>query len=210
MRAGGYETAGFMCCEGFWGGDQHTGLDRGLEHLEVEVNGLALTRRARAWLDDREKHPANKPLFLWMHILEPHNWEMAAGNPHGDDERHKAYDRSLVASDSMLVELLGAFSQRQPDRAPIVIVTADHGEALGDHGQLYHSTDLYNSQIHVPLVLAGPGIKPGRIAETVSLTDLTPTLLELAGFDPPNGRAIDGASFAQLATGKRTQNPDGG
>ena len=48
-----------------------------------------------------------------------------------------------------------------------MIVTADHGEALGEHGQPYHSTDLYNSQIHVPLVIAGPGIRPGRVAETV-------------------------------------------
>ena len=61
----------------------------------------------------------------------------------------------------MMVEVLGAFADRPPERAPIVIVTADHGEALGDHGQPYHSTDLYNSQIHVPLVIAGPGIKPG-------------------------------------------------
>ena len=211
LRAGGYETAGFMCCEGFWGGDLRTGLDRGLEHLEVEPNGLALARRARAWLDEREKTPTHRPLFLWMHILEPHNWAMATGEPRNEDERHRQYDRALTASDSMLAELLGAFSHRQPALAPIVIVSADHGEGLGDHGQPFHSTDLYNSQTHVPLVIAGPGIKSEtRIPETVSLTDLTPSLLDLAGFDPPTGPSIDGRSFADLATGKRAPDPEAG
>jgi arylsulfatase A-like enzyme len=62
----------------------------------------------------------------------------------------------------------------------------------------------------VPLVVAGPGIKPGRVTETVSLTDLTPTVLELAGFVPPTGPSIDGRSFADLAQGRRLSQPDGG
>ncbi|MDB4958579.1 MAG: hypothetical protein JWO36_6148 [Myxococcales bacterium] len=210
LQAGGYDTAGFMCCGGFWGGDFHTGLDRGLEHLEIEPNGLALARRARAWLDEREQHPTGRPLFLWMHVLEPHNWQAASGEPHSDDDRRKFYDRSLATSDAILAELLGAFAQRKAEHAPIVIVSADHGEALGDHGQPYHSTDLYDSQIHVPLVIAGPGIKQGRVEETVSLNDLTPTLLDLAGFEPPHGASIDGRSIADLATGKRASTAEFG
>jgi arylsulfatase A-like enzyme len=202
LEAGGYETAGFMCCEGFWGKEMRTGLQRGLQHLEIEPNGLALSRQARAWLDEREKTP-HKPLFLWMHILEPHNWNAVTGEPHNETERRQFYDRSLAGSDAMLGELLGAFSHRDPAHAPIVIVSADHGEGLGDHGQPFHSTDLYNSQIHVPLVIAGHGIKVGRVPETVSLTDLTPSVLELAGFQIPTGPSIDGHSFADLATGKR-------
>ena len=210
MAAGGYDTAGFMCCEGFWGKTFHTGLQRGLHHLEIESNGLALARRAKAWLEQRAAHPDGKPLFLWMHILEPHQWATSGVDSRSEDERKRVYDRSLAAADAVLAELLQAFAQRPPGEAPIIIVSADHGEALGDHGQPYHSTDLYDSQIQVPLVIAGPGIKPGRIAETVSLTDLVPTVLELAGFLPPHGRAIDGTSFADLATGKRPADPDAG
>lgn len=208
LRAGGYETAGFLCCGGFYGEDMHTGLARGLEHVEIEPNGLALARRAQVWLEEREKHPGRRPLFLWMHILEPHNWAVANGDPVAEDARRKVYDKTLTLADSMLTELRSSFASRAPDKAPIVIVTADHGEGLGEHGQVYHSTDLYDSQTHVPLVIAGPGIKSQRIQETVSLTELTPSLLELAGFAPPIG--LDGASFADLARGKRAQNAEGG
>jgi len=125
-------------------------------------------------------------------------------------DRNKAYDRALAASDIALGEVLNAFSSRDPQTAPIVIATSDHGESLGDHGQPFHSTDLYNSQIRVPLVIAGPGIAPSRIGETVSLTGLTPTLLELAGFSAPAGPSIDGISFADLTTGARLPDPNAG
>ncbi|HEY5948685.1 MAG TPA: sulfatase-like hydrolase/transferase, partial [Kofleriaceae bacterium] len=55
MLAGGYETAGFVCCYGFWGEDFHTGLQRGLQHLEIEPSGAKLAKLARTWLDAREK-----------------------------------------------------------------------------------------------------------------------------------------------------------
>lgn len=209
LRAGGYETAGFMCCKGFWGEEARTGLSRGLEHVEIEQDGKALAKRARAWLEARERRPGRKPLFLWMHLLEPHNWLNGASEPRSDDERRRMYDRTLTASDAMLLDLLDAFKGRPPEHAPIAIVTADHGESLGEHGAPYHSTDLYNSQLRVPLVIAGPGIPARRVAETVSLTDLTPTIVELAGFRAPT-TAIDGRSLADLATGARDATPDGG
>jgi arylsulfatase A-like enzyme len=209
MRAGGYDTAGFMCCEGFWGKIFHTGLERGLAHLEIEPHGPTLAHQARAWLDARERR-GGPPLFLWMHILEPHNWTTTAAEAHSDDDRHGAYDRTLTVSDQVVGEVLDAFAGRSADRMPIVIVTADHGEALGEHGHPYHSTDLYDAQIRVPLVIAGPGIAPRRIAETVSLTDIVPTVLELAGFTAPGDGSVDGSSFADLATGRRADDPDGG
>jgi hypothetical protein len=145
-----------------------------------------------------------------MHILEPHGWTTVAAEARSDDERRGAYDRTLAAADQALGEVLAAFARRSADRMPIVIVTADHGEALGEHGHPYHSTDLYDAQIRVPLVIAGPGLAPHRIAETVSLTDIVPTVLDLAGFAAPGDHSLDGHSFADLATGRRAGDPDGG
>jgi hypothetical protein len=210
LAAGGYETAGFMCCDHFWDPKDRTGWSRGLQHLEIEPreNGFALAKRARTWLEAREASGDTRPLFVWMHLLEPHNWEQGI-ELHNDEERRRAYDRTLHNADLMLGDLLAAFAKRPADRAPIVIVTADHGEALGDHGQPKHSTDLYDSQIRVPLVIAGPGIVAGRIAETVSLTALAPSLVELAGFVAPPD-AADAASFADLATGRRAPTDEAG
>lgn len=217
LRAGGYDTAGFMCCKGFWGSEMRTGLERGLAHVELERSGIALARRAQAWIQQRDNTPNRAPLFLWMHLIEPHNWAADVrsapaelGLSRSEAERNRLYNRALAASDVALGELLAAFSGREPGNAPLVIVTSDHGESLGDHGQPFHSTDLYNSQIRVPLVLAGPGIKPGRIDETVSLTGLTPAILELSGFEAPIGASMDGVSFADLALGDRVPDPTGG
>jgi len=208
LRAGGYETAGFMCCSGFWSPEVRTGLQRGLEHLEIERNGTNLAKAAATWLEAREARPGNKPLFLWMHILEPHDWLAGVVAPRNDEDRHRLYDKTLAASDVMVSEVLGPFADRDPERAPIVIISADHGEALGEHGHDYHSTDLYNSQMRVPLVMTGPGIRAQTIPETVSLTDLVPTIVELAGFQPPT--RLDGRSLADLATGKRASVADTG
>ncbi len=206
MSAAGYDTAGFVCCGGFYGEESHTGLSRGLDHLVIEKNGARLAQLARSWLEQREKMPAKKPLFFYMHVLDPHNWAGSGDPPLDLAIRLRMYDRVLTASDKMIAEVIGAFRGRDPARAPIVIVTADHGEALGEHGEPFHSTDLYNSQIHVPLVIAGPGIATQRITETVSGTDLTATVLELAGFAAP---PTDGRSLAPLATGARASSDRG-
>jgi arylsulfatase A-like enzyme len=210
LRAGGYDTAGFMCCEGFWGKELRTGLERGLSHLEIEDRGSVLAERARAWLAARDLQPSQPPVFVWMHIIEPHNWTRVTGEPRTEAERRAFYDRALTASDQMVQTVLSAVRQRSPARMPIVIVTADHGEALGEHGQPFHSTDLYNAQIRVPFVVAGPAIQARHVSETVSLTDLVPTVLDLAGFVPPIAAGLDGRSVADLATGARAGDPDGG
>jgi len=209
LRAAGYETVGFMCCDNFWGPSAGTGWSRGLEHVEVEKNGHVLAKRAVDWLARREQTPAKerRPLFLWMHILEPHGWTGGSTELVAAPLRDQLYERTLAASDRILAQIVGAFSHRAPEAAPIMVVTADHGEALGDHGEPFHSTDLYNTQIRVPLVIAGPGVQQARIHETVSLTGLASTLVELAGYAPPE---TDGASIAPLALGTRPPDPDGG
>jgi arylsulfatase A-like enzyme len=208
LAAGGYETAGFVCCVGFWGPDARTGMQRGLEHVAIERDGKQLGELARSWIEAREASPTRRPLFVWVHILEPHNWTHNGNAPSTRDARDQLYNRSLAQADQVLAQVLQPFGRRTPETAPIVVVTADHGEALGDHGQPFHSTDLYNSQIRVPFVIAGPGVPSARLPETVSLTDLTPTIVELAGFEAPAN--LDGRSLADAITGKRASVADTG
>lgn len=199
LRAGGYETAGFVCCADYWSADARTGWSRGLDHVAiVEPDSAAVARTARQWIDAREGRSANPPLFLWIHLRAPLG-SVAFSAPR---ERGRLYDAALATTDAALAELLGGFARRAPERAPIAIVAAANGEPLGDHGQHARATDLYDSQIHVPLVLAGPGIERRRVDETVSLTDLAPTIVELAGFHLPAAH-LEGRSLADLATGTR-------
>src|SRR5262249_2341812 len=70
----------------------------------------------------------------------------------------------------------------------VIVVTADHGEEFMEHGLLLHRAHLYDELLHVPLVIAGPGILPGRRTDQVQGIDLFPTLAELLGFDVPADR----------------------
>jgi tetratricopeptide (TPR) repeat protein len=81
----------------------------------------------------------------------------------------------------------------------LVVVTGDHGEGLGDHGELTHAMFLYRSTIHVPLIVRIPGGRPARIHELVRHVDLAPTILDLLGIPPADG--MQGASLLPLING---------
>jgi len=193
LRAGGYDTAGFVC----------RGLDRawlrGFDHLTIEPEDPRLAEAARTWLGERRARGERRPLFLWLHLDAPTAWAPRLGEVIDPAKRSLLYDQTLVATDHAITRVVTGFTER----VPIVIITADHGEALGDHDQIHHGTDLYNSQIRVPFVIAGPGVRTVMVQEVVSGTDLTPTVLELAGFVVPGGSSMDGKSVAQLALGTR-------
>ena len=188
LAAGGYDTAAFACCAELWTG----GLARGLAHLELAPTAPAQVAAAVAWLDARAARGATRPALVWLHLRPPRDWDAAPR-----EQRRAAYDRALAAADAALVPLVAALGSRPAAREPVWIVTATHGEPLGEHGQALPGTDLSSAQLHVPLVIAGGGAVARRVHDTVGLVDLAPTLLELAGFAPPPH--LDGVSLAPLA-----------
>jgi arylsulfatase A-like enzyme len=109
------------------------------------------------------------------------------------------YDGEVAAVDAELRQLFDELRQRRFLDNAIVVITADHGEEFLDHGRVSHGTSLYNETIRVPLLLQGTGIPSGRVVtENVSLVDVAPTLLDLAGLPPePN---FEGRSLAPLIT----------
>ncbi|MBI2945388.1 MAG: sulfatase [Candidatus Wallbacteria bacterium] len=105
------------------------------------------------------------------------------------------YDGALTYADLWLGVFLAALQKRGLLEATLVVVAGDHGEALGEKGVFQHRWDLYDSQLHVPLVVAGPGVSAGRrVRSIVELVDLAPTLLELAGI--PRHQGHQGVSLA--------------
>jgi arylsulfatase A-like enzyme len=106
------------------------------------------------------------------------------------------YDGSMRELDDRLAELLDAVGPEA-----VVVFTADHGEAFGEHGRLQHGGDAYDEQVRVPLIIRAPGRGAGRVVEpVVELADLAPTVLELAG--APAAKGLPGQSLAPLLDGR--------
>ena len=105
------------------------------------------------------------------------------------------YDGEVAFADDQVGRILRGIEELGLGHQTIVMVTADHGEELWDHGGMGHGRSLYEEQLHVPWIIAGPGIHPRAISTPVSLIDVTPTLMEFAGLDPDpslNGRSLAG------------------
>jgi arylsulfatase A-like enzyme len=112
----------------------------------------------------------------------------------------KAYDGCIAYLDQQLGRLLQELRERGDLDNTLVIVTSDHGEEFGEHGEYLHGTSLYQQQTHVPLLLHFPGRVPGgvRIRETVSLRDLPATVTDVLGM---TSHRFPGESLARLWDG---------
>jgi hypothetical protein len=118
------------------------------------------------------RRPPNRPLLLWTHFLDAHA-PYLGGTSFADYRRAAA----------LLDEQLGAFLEALPRNA-IVVLTADHGEAFGEHGNFTHEETMFDEELRVPLVLCAPpsaGLGEGRVSSAlVSTLDVMPTVAELA------------------------------
>lgn len=104
------------------------------------------------------------------------------------------YRRELRRVDAELARLLAAARRRLDDRPLWIVLTSDHGEALGPTGHRHHGGELVPEVLAVPLLISGPGAKTTAADGRVSLVDVAPTLLELGGVEPPDD--LDGRSLA--------------
>jgi arylsulfatase A-like enzyme len=207
----GYTTAGFVSATPV---KSYTGIDAGFSVYDEPPRGQSqrpadvTTDRALEWLDGVSD---DAPFFLWVHYFDPHDpYEPPApfdeafrgdrgleqyfetiGHPHPADpewvEMNDMYDGEVRFTDSQVERLLEALRERGfYDRATIVL-TADHGEGLGQHDWKGHG-HIWNEQLFVPLIIKYPvdsGLVPGRRPYLVSLLDVVPTLVDSLGIPVP-------------------------
>jgi arylsulfatase A-like enzyme len=135
--------------------------------------------------------------MMWLHFPGPHApYKKRSGHDFGD-EPIDLYDSEIAAEDAQVQIVLDALAAKGVAESTVVILTSDHGEEFGEHGDTGHNRKHYRELVHVPLIMKIPGVAPRRIAEVVELVDIVPTLHELCHLPPPRTR-LDGQSL--LAT----------
>src|SRR5690606_5247433 len=146
---------------------------------------------------------AEKPALIWIHLLHPHwSGDEFVGSPRfpfGDGLVDR-YDSAIAASDAWIPVLREMIRNKlhDPDNT-VWIVGSDHGAGVSRQQEHVGKT-LFEDQVHVPLVIAGPGIKPGTYDFAVdSALDVPATVLDLAGLEPPT--RWDGISLVPLMQG---------
>ena len=207
FRDAGYRTAAFV--SGF-PLDHRYGFARGFETYDdrllrgrdsrrasyVERPAAAATRQAVDWI-----RAARAPWFVWVHYFDPH----APYEPPGDLAVRFAgspYDGEIASVDRELGRLLAA-TEKGPS-STVVLVTSDHGESLGEHGEATHGVFVYDSTLRVPWIMAGPGISRGRVSAVVARgIDVAPTLLDYAGLRVPRG--MQGRPLRPAAEGREME-----
>ncbi len=194
LRAAGYETAAFTCC---FGRAERTWM-RGFDLRVANDNPVTLAELARDWVKART---GTQPLLLWIHVAVPWPADREALT---SERRLAVYDEGLRIIDRAITQTIGGFAARTVETAPIVVVAGTRGEELGEHGTPFDQDELFNTQLRVPLVIAGPTVRVGHQIDAVSLVDLGPTLIELAGYAPARGMVSDGISLAPVIRGTRS------
>ena len=189
LRAAGYRTAAVVGAAVL---DRHYGLARGFDVYDDEVPraGLAIAERDAAAVTERALAVAGElsgPAFLFVHYFDPH----AAYRPPPRFSDAEPYQGEIAYVDEQIGRLLRGLARLDAWSRRLVVITADHGESLGEHGEATHGVFLYQATLHVPLVVAGPGWPAGRrVKAPASLVDVAPTLLAAAGARAPDG--LDG------------------
>jgi len=150
-------------------------------YQSLERRAEDVVARAQKWLEAN----SSQPFFLWVHVFDPHE-PYEAPAPWG--QRHKdPYDCEIAYTDSVMGKLFDFLRQRNLMAGTTIVVASDHGEAFGEHGEFTHGVFLYDTTIHVPLVIKfhDGHWKGVRYTGQVSLVDVAPTVLAAANAPVP-------------------------
>ncbi len=183
LHQAGYRTAAFVSSFIL---ARRFGLARGFDLYDDTLPAGAVERSARATTDAVLAYlaqPSPQPLFLWVHYFDPH-YPYTPPEPFLSRFRGKPYLGEVAAMDEQLGRLVAAFERSAAGPTAIVVV-GDHGEGLGEHGEALHGNLVYQSTMHVPLVVVGPGVPVGVNDTPVSTRRVFHTLVDFGGAAEP-------------------------
>jgi arylsulfatase A-like enzyme/Tfp pilus assembly protein PilF len=189
LRNAGYATAAFVSAFPL---DSRFGLNAGFDVYDDEYRegsnplDFVVQERpaeetltaARAWYDAA----GEKKKFLWIHLYDPHA-PYDPPSPFREEYRDAPYYGEVAYVDAQLARFLEPWLQSHPNT--LVVITGDHGEALGDHGEQTHGLFAYESTLKVPLLIIDPDEQPRKEADSVRHIDLVPTILHRLGVAVP-------------------------
>jgi arylsulfatase A-like enzyme/Flp pilus assembly protein TadD len=207
LKSAGYQTAAFI---GAFPLDSRFGLDRGFELYDdfygekksrgafffTERKGEEVVSRAEQWIGTRK----SEPWFAFVHLFDPHQ-PYDPPPPFKEQYAANLYAGEVAYTDACLSRLFRFLEAAGLSDRTLIVLTADHGESLGEHGEDTHGYFAYNSTLQVPLIFRSPGLIRGgkTIAQAVSHIDIFPTACDLLGVRKPSG--LDGQSLAPLLEG---------
>lgn len=189
----GYKTGAFVSASVLLA---QFGLSRGFDVYDDKVFDASTTymperraadtaERAMNWLKNRPQGA----FFLWVHFFDPH-MPYDPPEPFKAQYGHNPYDGEIAYVDHVVGKLLATLDEKGETDNTLIILTADHGEGLGEHGEMTHALFVYDGTIRVPLIVVPPkrqvkqpsALQPGtRISRIVETVDIVPTILDVLG-----------------------------
>ena len=200
LRDNGYQTAGIPSHRFFLPG---YGLNQGFSYWDLSiveqyqtdipkhVTGHLVTEKAIDWLQKHEDD--DSPFYLWLHYFDPHEYYQDHPDINFGTTVLDLYDEEILYTDRQIAHLISWLRSSKLNSSTYIILHSDHGEGFGRHGYKRHGQHLYNDQVHVPLIINGPGLEPRQIETPVGLIDLNPTIREMAGI--PLDKSLQGVSL---------------
>ena len=209
LRKAGFATGAFVSAVVL---SAQSGLGRGFETYDdrfemgdddarflnsIQRRGDVTTAAAVSWLEGKR----DTRLFAWLHLYDPHD-PYEPPEPYASRYAGRPYDGEVAWSDELVGRLDDALGRLGLRDDTLLVVTSDHGEGLGEHGESVHGFFVYQSTLRVPLLVRGPGVAAGaRVTTTVGTVDLMPTVLEMLGLPAPAEDRMSGRSLAGALRG---------
>ncbi len=204
LKDNGYATAAYV---GAYPLDSRFGLAQGFDIYDDEYphgydqNLAVLERRAEEVINKALNgiEGMSPPWFVWIHCYDPH-LPYEPPEPFKSRFARNPYDGEIAYVDLVMGKLLRHLEEKHLFDETMIVFTGDHGESLGQHGEMSHGFYAYNTTIWVPLIINIPGLETKRVEQYVSHLDIFPTICDVIGVKKPS--FLQGSSLLPALEGK--------